>query len=80
MDSRNLIGVVCVSSFVCGVCGGMLGAWLLSGNDSAPTFKTVTVTDALIVKTEDSQGAGCKLFPDGTATLTGGLIANQVRG
>ncbi len=80
MDSKKLIGSVSVVSFVFGLLGGTLGAWLFSGNESDPTFKTVTVTDSLIVKTEDSTGAGCKLLPDGTATLTGGLIANQVRG
>ncbi len=80
MDSKKLIGGICLLSFACGLFGGMVGAWFFAGNDPNPTFKTVTVTDALVVKTDDSQDVGCKLLPDGTATLTGGLIANQVRG
>ncbi len=35
----------------------MLGAWFLSGNDSDATFKMATVTDALIVKTVNGDGA-----------------------
>ena len=80
MDSKKLIGIVCVCSLVFGILGGAIGSRFLSGDRENVTFKTVTITDGLLIKAKDSEGPGCKLLPDGTATLTGGLIAHQVRG
>ncbi len=80
MNAKQLVAVTSASSLLCGLLGGVLGAWLVSGSGGDVTFKTVTITDGLLVKADDSEGPGCKLLPDGTATLTGGLIAHQVRG
>ncbi len=80
MNAKLLLAVTGLSSLACGLLGGVLGAWLVSGSGDDVTFKTVTITDGLLVKADDSEGPGCKLLPDETATLTGGLIVHQVRG
>ena len=60
--------------------GGLLGAWLFSrGENPNPTFESVTITKDLVVASGDGKGAGCRLRPDGTLTVTKGLLANQIR-
>ncbi len=81
MNSKLALPVVCVFALL----GGVFGGWLFSnGENPNPTFESVTVTKDLIVASPDNMdsetGAGCRLRPDGTLTVTKGLLANQIRG
>jgi len=80
-DSMRTIAIACVCSLVCGLAGGAGGAWFFGGSSGGDaTFETLKVTKGILIQSGEAEGQGCKLLADGTATLTGGLIANQVRG
>ena len=68
------------ASLICGLIGGMIGHMLFSALPEDAEFKTVTVTDSLVIAPEADSEAGCRLSADGTVMATGGLVANQVRG
>lgn len=69
------------ASLLCGLIGGMVGHWIIPGQDQkTATFETVRVTKDLIVAPDGSADKGCRVSAEGTVTATGGLVANQIRG
>ncbi len=76
MNTKLALPLVCASALA----GGVFGGWLFSpGENRNPTFETVTVTKNLLVAQGPESEAGCRMFPDGTLSVSKGLLASQIR-